>query len=88
MENVVPHQLNKITQFEDGSLKTTELEFIASSVPSIGYETFYIRKSQDQIDSNKPTREKIIEGDHYLITLEQGGVMQIKDKELRGKDPR
>jgi alpha-mannosidase len=83
-ENVVS-QLANTTYFDDGSIKSSEVVFIAKKIPSIGYKTYYIKPLKQEAD--KEINENIsisnYENNAYKITFEKGGIAQIFDKALQ-----
>ncbi|MFC2123582.1 glycosyl hydrolase-related protein [Bacteroidota bacterium] len=74
-------QLSKVVNYDDGSIKSAEVCFIAEDVPSIGYKTFYINPAQKSQNQNSMIPETI-QNHFYRISLENGGIKQIHDKEL------
>lgn len=81
----IAHQLSEIEKYRNGTIKTTCVHFIAENVPSVGYKTFYVAPSQTVMKDQIKTGANEIESNYYKISLSQGGIRQIYDKEL-GKD--
>ncbi len=70
--------------YNDHSLKSVTVSFIAQKVPSIGYSTFYAVPLQTK--NHSATKEKnaeenqVFESDDYRIQLGEGGLSSIFDK--------
>ena len=81
--NIVDSELSNTTFYQDGSIKTSQVEFIADEIPSIGYRTFYVQPLK-KLTMNKKNAEttKTFENKFYRITFADGGVKQIFDKKL------
>lgn len=80
----IPSQFENTERYGDGSIRATELTFVAKDVPSIGYKTFNIRSSMvspKQINSTLSETE--YENEFYRVTFENGGIGQVYDKELQ-----
>ena len=82
----VPSQLSDVLQYDDGSIKSVRVHFIAKGVPSVGYKTFYVEplsngNIQKQVAS-LPVNGESIENVFYRIDLAAGGIKHIYDKEL------
>ena len=45
--NQIPVQLEKIVADENGFLESAEINFVAGNVPSVGFDTYYIRLSEE-----------------------------------------
>ena len=71
--------------FNDGSLRSAEISFIAENVPSIGYKTYYIEavKSPDKNPSLTFTPD--FENRFFSIRFGKGGIERLYDKTL-GKE--
>ncbi|GAB3656526.1 alpha-mannosidase [Echinicola sediminis] len=79
----VPTQTSKLSYYEDGSIKSAEITFIAKDIPSMGYATYYVSASKDSKDDipSKATPH-FFENPYYKITFENGGIAQVYDKEF------
>ncbi len=88
--SAVPVQLSKIVRHEDGSLKSAQADFIAEGVPSIGYRTYYVRPSADEIreyagdasvqgKGDAPTRYS---NKFYKVRFADGGLSSIYDLDM------
>jgi alpha-mannosidase len=80
----VPSQSKNETYYEDGSLKSADITFIAENIPSIGYATYYISDTENtQKDKLKKASTSSYENPFYQITFEKGGIAQVYDKEFK-----
>ncbi len=85
-------QLSDVSYYDDNSIKSAKLHFIATNLPSIGIDTYYINpssrntneisRSNKNIIPRKIASGEIIETNFYSIQLGEGGIRQIRDKEL------
>lgn len=79
----VPSQFEHTERYEDGSIRATELIFVAEDVPSIGYKTFYIRKAEVAAQQMHLTlSDTEYENAFYRVSFENGGIGQVYDKQL------
>jgi len=78
----VPVQLENISRNDAGYLNATNLTFIASKVPSIGYDTYYITLKEEDAAKKKATAAFEFENDFYKAELTDGGLSSLFDKEL------
>ena len=78
----VKSQLSSASYFEDGSLKSATLQFIAGNIPSLGYRTFYLHSLKKSEPKSLPAFEKQAENRFYRLTFADGGLSSIYDKEL------
>lgn len=76
-------QLENIERYDDGSLKNAELNFIAEKVPSIGYKTFYLQSTKQNIKNEETNFSNQVENKYYKLTFADGGLASIFDKELQ-----
>ncbi|MEN8203762.1 MAG: glycosyl hydrolase-related protein [Bacteroidota bacterium] len=75
----IPSQYMVEEKYPDGSIRHASVSFLARSIPSVGYRTFYIQKSPEQPGSAPaPT----LENRFYRIKMGEGGLTSIFDKEL------
>ncbi len=72
-------QLSNLQKYDDGSIKSATISFIADNVPSLGYKTFYISVINN---SELQPISSPFESDFYKIELDNGGIKSIFDKEL------
>lgn len=82
LNEVVPHQISKVEHYDDGSIKSAKVQFVAKLVPSLGYDTYYVKSSVADPGTPKSGFEKILENDFYRLQFGNGGLHQIFDKEL------
>jgi alpha-mannosidase len=78
---ISPHQILSL----DSSAKTAEICFEAKNIPPIGYKTYYIIEesaSSKKIPSLIEQAISSYENDYYKVTLAQGGLKSIFDKQL------
>ena len=80
--NKVPVQISRMTKYQDGSLKSADIKFIASEVPSIGYKVFYLNSLSERDPVPMPKQGKRIENQYYVLEFGNGGLNSIFDKEL------
>jgi alpha-mannosidase len=71
--------------YEDGSLQSCTVKFIAEDIPSIGYRTYYIRSLNKPGSKDKFAYALTHDNKFYSIRLGNGGIEQLYDKEL-GKE--
>lgn len=75
----VPSQYMVDKVHPDGSILQARICFLARSVPSVGYKTFYVEGSDEQ---QKPHPSPSLENQYYRIELGAGGLESIYDREL------
>lgn len=78
--NNIPLQYQVSTQYTNGSIQSAKVFLIAKNIPSIGYQTYYIQKSENSAKSNKGSS---MENEFYKIEFADGGLMSIYDKSLQ-----
>jgi alpha-mannosidase len=81
----VDNQLSGLEYFDDGSIKTCTVSFIASDVPSVGYTTFYAEASNDQVKNIQSAFNADYENQFYSVRFGKGGIEKLFDKKL-GRD--
>lgn len=79
----VDSQIASAEYYNDGSIKSADLVFVAEDIPSIGYKTYYLRLLRSTIKAGKDVSVSTYENEFYVITFTQGGISQIYDKELK-----
>lgn len=79
----VPVQVSKEARYEDGSLKTAEITFIARNIPAVGYATYYLADAKSEVAS-RPIEAVAsgYENEFYQVRFDPGGIAQVYDKEL------
>jgi alpha-mannosidase len=80
--NIIPVQLGKVRKDENGYLQSAEISFIATNVPSVGFDTYYIKLSTDENPVVKKAFNQIVENEFYRAELSDGGISSLFDKEL------
>ncbi len=78
---IVPSQCHDKVYYEDGSLKSAQVSFVAEDIPSIGYATFYIQEGKE--DAVNTASSETYENAFYRVDFEKGGIKQVYDKELK-----
>lgn len=81
----IPVQLNKIIRTDEGYLNSAEISFVASNVPSIGFDTYYIVLSEKEDVQKNEESATVFENDFYKAKMADGGLSSLYDKEL-GKE--
>lgn len=61
---------------------STELLFMADSLPSIGYNSFYLTKGKKKVSKNHTIMANYCENKFYKIDLGNGGIRHLYDKEI------
>ena len=73
---------NKV-YYDDGSLKSANITFIAENIPSIGYTTYYITNDKTATSiKSKNASISSYENPYYKIDFGKGGINQVFDKEF------
>ncbi|MCK5774728.1 MAG: alpha-mannosidase [Bacteroidales bacterium] len=75
----MPIQYQVENTYQDGSIQTAKVHFIAKDVPSIGYKTFYLITSQKYTKDKTPPSH---DNEYYKIEFSDGGLNSIFDKNL------
>ncbi len=81
----VSAQLTEQEYFDDRSIRSCTVAFIASDVPSVGYTTFYAEASKKPANSEIVPFSNDFENKFYSIRFGKGGIEKLYDKAL-GKD--
>lgn len=79
----IPTQTSNAEYYDDGSLKSAEITFIAKKVPSIGYVTYYLTDNKTTVADGKMANTSSYENPFYKVSFEKGGIAQVYDKELK-----
>ena len=82
---LVDNQLSQLQYFDDYSLKSCKVSFVATEVPSIGYNTFYVEAAKRKSEKKIPAFDPNFENSFYSIRFGKGGIEKLFDKTL-GKD--
>ncbi len=80
--DIIPVQLNDIVEHSDGSIKSANLQFIATEIPSVGYKVFYANGLSKKDAVPIPKQGKRLENQYYVLEFGSGGLKSIFDKEL------
>ena len=80
--SIVPVQVTGKDHYPDGSLKSAEVTFIATGVPSIGYKTYYYKPEENLPSEKKDTGTDVFENQFYRATFSDGGLKSLYDKGL------
>ncbi len=78
----IPAQLTKVHKGEDGYLQSAEINFIASNVPSVGFDTYYIELSKEESQAVNKAFQDVFENKFYKAAFSDGGIASLIDKEL------
>ena len=78
-------QLADQQYFDDHSLKSATISFIASDLPSVGYKTFYIEPLKSEVMNEALTFNPQFENSFFSIRFGKGGIERLYDKML-GKE--
>lgn len=86
----IPSQLGKMRKDDNGFLQSAEICFIASNVPSLGFDTYYIEFSSVEPPRFYKPFNGIFKNEFYIAVLSDGGVSSLVDialdKELIASD--
>jgi len=77
----IPVQLENKKVDENGFLESAEINFVASRVPSIGFDTYYIKLSSNQKSEENKAFKKVFENEFYKAEFADGGLSSLFDKE-------
>ena len=75
-------QLSNTDNYSDGSFKKFTLNFMAGDVPSIGYNTYYIKALKTRQMAAVQLFSNETENKFYKLKFANGGLSSIFDKEL------
>lgn len=78
-------QTSNPSYYDDGSLRSADITFIATDIPSIGYSTYYLYDAKGKTNANANAKQDatFYENAFYKVDFEQGGISQIYDKEFK-----
>lgn len=77
----IPVQLENKKIDKNGFLESTEIHFVASDVPSLGFDTYYVKLSTKPKSEEKKVFEGIFENDFYKAEFADGGLSSLFDKQ-------
>jgi alpha-mannosidase len=69
--------------YKNSCIKSATIEFVAGAVPSVGYETFYVKPDKNKNETGKIETASVVENKYYQIELCDKGIKRIYDKELK-----
>ncbi len=75
-------QLTGHKYYEDGSLESVTVSFIADEVPSVGYKTFYVNPVREAEDDHSEVFVPEFENQYFSIRFGRGGIERLFDKTL------
>lgn len=78
----LPCQLTDVTYYNDQTIQSATLHFVATAVPAMGYQTYFLSPANAPGKTSVVAPGKQIETPWYRIELTNGGISQITDKEL------
>jgi alpha-mannosidase len=78
-------QLSGEKFFEDGSLRSCNISFIAADVPSLGYKTYYLEPAKSAAEDVKISFNPDFENRFFKVRFGKGGIERLYDKTL-GKE--
>jgi len=78
-------QLSELQYFDDGSLRSCKVSFIAKDIPSVGYSTFYVNPVKQTEKTSTLTFNPEYENQFFSIRFGKGGIEKLVDKST-GKD--
>ena len=76
----VPSQISGAVYDKNGNIQGATVTFIANSVPSIGYDTYYMKPAEYRSLKKEPEFQGTSENSYYRIHFGDGGIDQILDK--------
>lgn len=79
--HLIPTQMESKKVYDDGSLESINLWFIATELPSVGYRTYYLTPSPAGNENNNVKPDEF-ENRFYKIKFCSGGIASLYDKEL------
>ena len=78
----IPVQLENAREDKNGFLRSADIRFIASNVPSIGFDTYYIKLSRENQSPNNHIFNPVFENKFFKAEFSDGGISSLVDKEL------
>ncbi|UII74769.1 glycosyl hydrolase-related protein [Flagellimonas sp. HMM57] len=79
----IPVQTANESRYDDGSLKSADITFIAENIPSIGYVTYYVSDAGNTSSKDYKANTTSYENSFYKIDFEDGGIAQVHDKKFK-----
>lgn len=78
----LPVQLDRIQRDESGYLTSAHLCFVAPKVPSIGFTTYYMKATTEDLKQQDLPFNPVFENRFFRAKLADGGISSLFDKEL------
>lgn len=78
----VSSQLSEMQYFDDGSLHSCKVSFIAKEIPSVGYSTFYVNPVKEAEKTTTLVFNPEFENQFFSIRFGKGGIEKLFDKIL------
>ncbi|HUX94944.1 MAG TPA: glycosyl hydrolase-related protein [Bacteroidales bacterium] len=78
----ISSQLTEQKYYEDGSLESVTVSFIADEVPSVGYKAFYVNPVRSVSNSVHEDFLPEFENRYFSIRFGKGGIERLYDKTL------
>jgi len=75
-------QLQHPEIYRSGYLKSADITFVASQVPSIGFDTYYLRYSGEEESQSEVAFNPVFENRFFQAEFADGGISSLFDKEL------
>jgi alpha-mannosidase len=82
---LVPSQVTGAEFYPDHSLRSCSLTFVAADVPSVGYQTFYVRTAATPVTKAESDFNPVYENKFFRVSFGNGGIEKLYDKTL-GRD--
>jgi len=76
-------QTEKAIFYDDKSIKSATICFLAEDIPSLGYKTYYLKSQRSKPGIAQSYITNNYENDFYRIKFNNGGLSGIYDKELQ-----
>ena len=77
----IPLQLKESVSDAEGFLQSAEVCFMAVDVPSIGFDTYYVRLSKEKKERESDIFSPLFENHYYKAVFGNGGLESLIDKE-------
>ncbi len=75
-------QLGDTERDNTGFLKTADITFVATNVPSMGFDTYYLQLSEEPQNQIKQAFNPVFENRFYKAEFSDGGLSGLFDKEI------
>ena len=79
----IPVQFENVEHGEEGYLESADICFVATKVPSIGYDTYYIKLSTEPEIQSKRNFNPVFENEYFKAEFANGGLSSLFDKQLQ-----